>query len=928
MTLTAQRQDRTTRAHTGSATEIPEQRHPGPPSGSLSLPTQVSTLRERLHHLRHPRPWLEGSHPLPGGGGVRWAARTVLAVGLLLLVLASLPRGEEDRLDPGPVAWIFLAIAGTATVYCVRRLFLVRLARTPGPVAILTVVDGTVTDAEPPLDELTQRLRMHFANVNIYPHSLVPGVPAPQDFADIVEASATAKGWWERLVRILVALRPTHAYRVHCTVLHREDDPEPYGAAVQLQLVPSWMSSPSFHWASSWDEALKQAACAVGQHIVPWTRQGARPPWADWIDEEMDAGLLLAYEEAQRLTRARRYDEACAALVRALQIDPGNLHLRLRLAAVYEKLALWMDALETYQSVHEIAESRLGDDLPKHPVRRRARGIRRSVEIAFVLATYRRTVLLAWGDLVGRQWAKERVRKATSSPTRRAAERTHLRTVLAPRLVKALNDSRAIDVPDGLEEVLRDWGGQGAAAPEAVRRVDHLVVQMLLNILALLSARSETQRVTWEPWRIEAGGSRRSWKLIEVWTEYRARQTLAALEAVLRAPGLPRQRAGDGPKAAWAALPGVADELARACRTFLPRRPEAGSGENPPWADWLRDRCDEIMEGTSKDWLDHYNAACVYALPFSSVAWPDGLPADRRRLDDVGELLGEPGTRASDLALEAVESLRHSMRLLKPNQLGGIAPWVCSEDPDLADLREHPRFARFVAKHFPGAVRERRRPRNAHTLELALHSAQAGRRAARLAADAWCERARQQPPTPEAAVAMWRIERKCWKAVSSLATDHRHWQTRSRLIADLRSWADALDVPPPDVAHPAFDQVADAVFPAGKPAGAEAVETWVGTCDDRFESIEIAVGDGEVGLGVAKMLSNGQGLLEERSASRRKLHRSEWLALCTAEAHLWRALEAWLGDDHVSAKVPEDLADGVRHVEVALSAIGTSDAGA
>ena len=364
--------------------------------------------------------------------------------------LARWSIGDGDLLS-NVLGLTAVVAAALATGYTLHRLLLVRLARAPGPVAILEMSDATNDGENAPLSELTTSLRVHLAEVDLYPQSLVPGATASQDFVQQVQSASTTTDPIDRLVRVLLAALPTHAYRVHCAALHRKDAAEPYGVSVQVQLLPQWMSAPAIHWATSWDEAIRDAAYGVAETILPWTRQGTRLPWTPWLDDEMPPGLLARYENGKRLARERRYDEALGEFREALRLDPANLQLRMELGHLYSKLALWMDALEMFAHVDELAERRLRD-LSFADRRRKTRALRRSCRELRIAAQYRRTIALGWGDLLAQQWARGRTAAATKG---RAYDKRLVRIRLQRPLIGAISqaaDDAKVEQPEGWRE--------------------------------------------------------------------------------------------------------------------------------------------------------------------------------------------------------------------------------------------------------------------------------------------------------------------------------------------------------------------------------------------------------------------------------------------------------------------------------------------
>ena len=167
-------------------------------------------------------------------------------------------------------------------------------------------------------------------------------------------------------------------------------------------------------------------------------------PWSGWRGYRLPSDLLHAYERGAELEDARRYDEALDRYYAALREDPMNIALRLQIGFLQEKLALFLDALATYESILEVArpgentleavapELTSGQPGPPTPdqlvIRRKRRDplrrfyrspARRDRDRILLVAQYRRAILLA-GQELPRQW---RQLADPSGPTRRDIQR-------------------------------------------------------------------------------------------------------------------------------------------------------------------------------------------------------------------------------------------------------------------------------------------------------------------------------------------------------------------------------------------------------------------------------------------------------------------------------------------------------------------------
>lgn len=867
------------------------------------------------------RPDLRGQRPLPGGGFFRW--NTQLALSTIAFAVGWVELGDNLTNPLNLVAVIVLALAIGYSLY---RLLLVRLARGPGPVAILEVTDATYTTEAAPLTELTTVLRAHLASVDLYPQSLVPGASAPHDFVEQVQSASAGKNPVERAVRMLLAPLPTHAYRVQCAALRRAHPSESYGISVQVQLLPRWMSAPAIHWARSWDEALQAGAYSVAETILPWTKQGKRPPWTAWLDEEMPQGLLSHYERGKRLAQARRYDEALGEFIESLRLDPANLQFRMELAHVYQKLALYMDALEMYVHVDELARRRL-DDLHWSDWRRKPRALRASLKETQVAAQYRRTIALAWGDLLAQQWVRGRPETEKEGRDR---DKHWARARLERPLLTSLHHAMSNTSDEQQPGYSREWEETLSLLIRNPRDLEcepqdplpEICLRLLFQLLALHSARdhepfSRLRRVV-SPhalWITET-----SWELIEEWTLYRlsdaywsilyllrsgdvpTSHTLSSVEKGLRTSAElvvselgthPERIAGEGgglgedvSSVVEHQRRGAAARLQKRTQELVGTRTEEGAEQIAPKA------------SGGGSWLDHYNAACTYMAPVTKPDWPQALP----------QVPGDAKLRPSHVEY-AVEELRAAMSKRRPIELVGLAPWVCSEDPDLTAIRADPAFARFAARQFPGRVGEVRRPRDAHLMELALYTTRGGRRAARLIAKAWWQRMQSAPPDASELETLWRQERRAWQSVGAVAERYKHWPTRLHLTQEMDEWARRWEQPAPEWTYPLFDAAAKTTLddwskslaceelkkePRPMSADKTPVRMWVDCSDERLRRVRSAVGRGSA---LESLLEDEEKRVSADPVRGLTLPVAVWKELASSHAQLWQCLDDWLSDD-------------------------------
>jgi hypothetical protein len=379
--------------------------------------------------VRHSRRWR---------GVAAWSGGLGLAV-LVLGAAADLagrpqpkhPTGLADTLAAvGGRAPVALAIACAALLHaawCIRHLILHWLAWWPGRIEVTTFTAGTpLTDAN--AEQLTLGFRQRLMTLHLQAPTPVPGAATEGDFLDVLGRNGMdARNPLATLIGLLRAAKPTHAYEVRGVLSERAEAPR-FGVTVRVLRLPSEGTAPVTHWAETWELALRKAADEATAMILPQTRL-CRAPWGAWRGYVMPSGLLHAFEEGARLERSRRYDEALAMYWRAVELDPLNMVLRLRVGQLQERLGLYLDALATYWGMAETSQP----PRPANPLRER-RG-RRERHRALLSARYRCNVLLG-GRVLAKQWVTTPDESCVEN--RRDEQRRQLRECLRPLLQRKL----------------------------------------------------------------------------------------------------------------------------------------------------------------------------------------------------------------------------------------------------------------------------------------------------------------------------------------------------------------------------------------------------------------------------------------------------------------------------------------------------------
>jgi hypothetical protein len=502
--------------------------------------------------VRYPRRW---RHVAGWSAGLIAVVLVLGATGYLVgRPKPANPTGLSDTLAAvaGRPA-VALAIACAALLHaawCVRHLILHWLAWWPGPIDVTTFTAVTpITDAN--AEQLTLVFRQRLMALHLQSPTPVPGAAGDGDFLDVLGRNGLdARNPLATLIGLLRAAKPTHAYEVRGVLIERAEIPR-YGVAVRVLRLPSDGTPPTTVWGETWDIALRKAADEATSMILPQTRL-CRAPFGAWRGHVLPPGLLHAFEEGARLERERRYDEALATYWRAVELDPLNMVLRLRVGQLQERLGLYLDAFATYWGMSVTSQP----PRPANPLRGRRGHLER--DRALLSARYRRNVLLG-GRVLAKQWmtVPEEKRRAT----RRDEQREHLRRCLRPLLKEELEDFGEARVEQALADAER-------IEPAHFFELRTLFAEYALKDSARM--RDELRR------RDRSTLTAETVQLTELCISLRlawVRHTSAQLE---NRPS-PVQ---------WP--PSPSDVETRICRI----------GRHGPWR-----------------WHEHYNAACAYALP-------------------------------------------------------------------------------------------------------------------------------------------------------------------------------------------------------------------------------------------------------------------------------------------------------------------------
>lgn len=742
------------------------------------------------------------------------ALATLLGALLLVLVLPTDTALWADSVraavrDPKIGVPVALAIS-VWMLFCVRMWTYRRLLRKPGPIQVLDteVDDGhrASDDSKRNPDDPSHLARLSRKRMDIHfrerlsalrlesTSAIPPGKRTSTDFVELLESSSLDSKRPFALVGTLVRIiRPTHAYEVTATLLTRPEFPRK-GVTVETVILPTRHTILRTYWHERWEDALDHGANGVAAEVVPRSTHSDVNVWASWKGRPLDERLLTLYQHAQQSRKTRRLEEALELFYETVRLDPANGYVRIALGVTQEELTLFLDALLTYRGVREL--------VTRAPTRLQRRAVKRSE----LFAQRRFALLLGFGENLAEQW----LAAPAGTVSRRSYELEALRDRLRPHLVERF---RAITVrsadlerlglrdafPDDLTrlldsrphlESLRLRSPRGHDGVLSRREEDdarhlrerrlHLFFQLLAEseIAMLFRDYSDRDRA-----RFGSGLSKTSREVLTAWAALRTdraryllraevyKQTQRELHSGMSASAARKAREPWNPRA-WPPSP---DEIRRLW-SRTDRR-------------WFR-RGVRARLDASHDFNDHYDAACVFAIPLL-------------RGPGLNENI-EP-TKIDKLARAAVAELHLAARRGGSGSLAERWLWVASDDPDLAGLRPQPVFQDFERRWLPSSKPAPIRPKKIVRLNASRHSTQLLRILAEQNEHVW--RARIDPEGGieiRAALSWWYDEGWSWRLLGELAREHRHWQTRLKVIRHLEEFAERNGLTKPSVAYPNY----------------------------------------------------------------------------------------------------------------------------
>jgi hypothetical protein len=597
------------------------------------------------------------------------------------------------------------------------------------PIEVRSLENSTGLDINIP--GLDQSFRDYLSGSRIYRVTALPGDPDPDRLVEILKAPSY-HGWRAVLASTMSYALPRRSYIVTATLRLRDEEPC-YGVAVQIRKLPGYATELESQWSQSFDRALKRAAFAVGAYILPQTRHRRDMPWAGWSGRTLPSSLFRDYQRAKNMVGERRYDEALFLYHSALMQDANNIPLRYDMGQLYERLGLYPDALTTYfDVVNEVFPIRA--DKPGTVPRRAATPTNWAYRKhdPFIIR-YRFVVTLGMAPLITKElfqpaWDELRawLSRKDMNPIDRPWRVTEIRDTIRILNTEMKQTYHHFSGTEWTEE--RVDSGM-AHNKESIRRVAIQMLRCALEEAASMEQALRSRRLVISRFRLRRqGGS------LTVTAISQARFTIE-------------------------------------CR--LKRQLSSGND----WRVSVPDLHRKLQEvgydpERSKSWLEHYNAACTYALALA---------------DDESE-----DTAHLEYAYAAVDALERALRCGEDvDFVRSKRYWLQAGDPDLNGLRSYSCFRAFEARVYG-------RPLPAFgdigKYELYLYIRKGLEEAAGSLSAEWSRRSSDRLPKVPVAIfeRWWWQEERAWQLVIRLGKYYQQWQTRWAVHRDLRGWMESF----------------------------------------------------------------------------------------------------------------------------------------
>lgn len=749
--------------------------------------------------------------PLPGPRFIAWWVWTAISFGALVAALWWAGGRRPAWRDEGYVGFVgFLGrvFGGLGTAFRVgdrgaslgaRAAFIVALllllyvwwratrawlAFRPGPVDVQQLEDATRPGTVKPSDtDLTAKLRRCLSESSMYPPTTLPAQAPVEGFLELlgdVELDPHKLG--SVLPKVLSRLRPKLAYRVSGILQSRDAVPDQYGMTITVTAFLFGGSRAMTVWGRDWDEVIGKASIWIVSTLLPVTRAGRLPPWSHWWGGELRPELYQAYQEATELGRAGRHHEALEQYFKAVQLDPTNPYLRAELAEMQEKMGLYVDALNTTQRALTLDgqtarayQKRLWQSRWS-PHWRRLRYLRHPRRYREVLGLrYRNSIILGTAEVTAEQWYR-----------REGAQSSRIHEELIPILVE-----RYWPTAVGLDGTRVD-GKAPEETKRALRRIlqkkkrsgarDHCHGEEERSIRLVFQRASlqETNRLAsddmWARLLLYWPTALWSWTRF-LWPAAYVQTFRGAQQAVTRGAFLTNRGVWAPLRLAWASWEYNTQEPPYKWRQRYAWRWRSRISWSALDIRFLERRLTWARRWPTfhRDWLAHYNAACVCAIGMHAESPPEGERANPR----------------SDFARHAIDHLEEAVLIPRRSFAMVERAWMTQEDIDLRALWKNEEIFRdFIRTAYPSPEFSLPPPAdNFADEQLREYDYRLLEAVAKVMEQVWQARSERAGVDIHTAASWLRAESEAWESVHEIVDVDRkyNWQDRVDLIHQIET---------------------------------------------------------------------------------------------------------------------------------------------
>lgn len=683
----------------------------------------------------------------------------------------------DGRLTPGPVgeAIALLLVLASLRLIAIR----LRLFFRPGLVEV-RALDNASDSRELDTHPLDVAFREYLTLPRLYQVTTIPGDPDPDHLIEILRTPANS-GWRETLAATFAYVFPRRTFIVSATLRTRDHPYHRYGVSVQVRKLPGPAVELEAQWSGNFDRALRRAAYAVGAYVLPSTRRCRSVPWSAWRGRTLPVPLFRDYQRAKKMVAERRFDESLDLYFRALLQDATNVGLRYDIGQLYERLGLFADALFTYlRLINEIFPARRPGLVRRssHASQQtdanrvlRPRWWPEPARDPFIIR-YRYVVELGLGttlasELCAPDWRE--LRRWIARPHDHDVRDETIET--RPWRAIELVDLRR-RLSDDLDRLFPSARGERGAGPTLNDRIEAFEKETADD---LRNERShDVERYLLRCAQVEVDGLERSFRasnrirFFMVLTRAQSPLTVTAIRQESLFIQYRQKRL---------------DFLQSAAGRKLRAQVVAGHDRGWPTVEMIDQDLSEIKyDWQSSNWLEHYNAACLFALP---------LLADKRD-EEVNRLYAFRSVAALERAMECGEDVD----FVKAKRY-----WLQAGDPDLVGLRRYDCFRAFEARVYgrpmPAAPDLARYELYLYLRAMLEYGSE------RIEAE-WRRRAtlRKTDVTGLAFEEWWRQEEHAWELAIRLGRFYRQWQTRRSAAENLRNWIESFGDTAWPIAYP------------------------------------------------------------------------------------------------------------------------------